>query len=83
MYYKIMQDGYILVVGTGNGGELISEEEYESILSAIDNKPTAESGYAYRLKEDLTWELVEVPVVEPDDTEVSGYELLTMIEEVL
>lgn len=83
MYYKLTKDGYILVVGTGDGGEQITEEEYESIRSAILNAPTTESGYEYLLKEDLTWELVEVPTVEPTDDEISGIELLTMIEEVL
>ena len=83
MYYKLTKDGCILVVGTGNGGEPITEEEYESILSILQNRPTADDGYAYQLKEDLTWELVEVPIVEPADDEISGYELLNMIEEVL
>ena len=83
MYYKLTKDGYISAVGTGNGGEPITAEEYESIRSTILAAPEAESGYEYRLREDLTWELVEVPVVDPDDEEVSGEELLTMIEEVL
>lgn len=83
MYYKLTKDGYIAVIGTGEGGTPITEEEYENILDVLQNRPTAEDGYAYRLREDLTWELVEVPVVDPDDEEVSGEELLTMIEEVL
>lgn len=83
MFYKIVQDGYIIVVGTGNGGEPITAEEYERIRSAILNAPTAEIGYEYLLREDLTWELVEVPVVDPAEEEISGNELLSMIEEVL
>lgn len=83
MYYKLTKDGYIAVIGTGEGGTPITEEEYEDILSILQNRLAAEDGYAYRLKEDLTWELVEVPIVEPTDDEISGIELLSMIEEVL
>lgn len=83
MFYKLTKDGYIVVIGTGEGGTQITEEEYENILDALSNRPTADEGYTYRLKEDLTWELVEVPTVEPTDDEISGYELLGMIEEVL
>lgn len=83
MYYKIVSDGYIDVIGTGNGGSKITEAEYNELLDMILNKPEAGVGFGYRLKEDLTWELVEVPVVDPADEEISGSELLTMIEGVL
>lgn len=63
-YYKNVEDTYILAIGTGVGGEEITQKEYENILSVIRNRPTAETGYDYRLHTDLTWELVEVPVVE-------------------
>lgn len=82
-YYKLIEDGYIVAIGTGAGGEEITKEEYDEIMSIIRNKPTAESGCDYWLKEDLTWELVEVPEVEPADDEISGDELLNMIEEVM
>ena len=82
-YYKQIEDGYIIAICTGAGGDEITKEEYDEIMSIIRNKPTAESGYDYKLKEDLTWELVEVPEVEPTDDEISGDELLNMIEEVM
>lgn len=82
-YYKVIEDGYIVAIATGADGEEIAKEEYDEIMSIIRNKPTAESGYDYKLKEDLTWELVEVPEVEPTDDEISGDELLNMIEEVM
>lgn len=82
-YYKLIEDGYVTAIGTGAGGVEILVDEYATILTTIQNKPTAEEGYDYRLKEDLTWELVEVPIVEPTDDEISGDELLDMIEEVL
>ena len=80
-YYKLIENGYIIAIGTGVGGIEITEEEYNSILVHIRSCPEAPSGYGYRLKEDLTWELYELPIVE--ETEISGDELMTMIEGVL
>lgn len=80
-YYKLIEDGYLTAIGTGNGGIEITEEEYNSLLEHIRNKPEAEEGYGYRLKEDLTWELYELPIV-PEE-EISSDELMTMIEGVL
>ena len=80
-YYKIVEDGYLVAIGKGAGGIEITEDEYNSLLTHIRNHPIAEEGYDYRLKEDLTWELYELPIVE--ETEISSDELMTMIEEVL
>ena len=81
-YYKIIEDGYLTAIGTGVGGVEITEEEHNSLLTHIRNCPTAEEGYGYRLKEDLTWELYELPII-PENDEISSDELMTMIEEVL
>lgn len=67
-YFKIVSDGYILAIGTGAGGEEITETEYNTLMATIQNRPKAEPGWGYRLKADLTWELVEVPI--PEDEEV-------------
>lgn len=80
-YYKIIENGYLVGIGTGAGGIEITEKEYNSILAHIQSCPIAEEGYGYRLKEDLTWELYELPIV-PEE-EISSDELMTMIEEVL
>lgn len=77
-YYKIIEDGYVLSIGTGSGGSEITKEEYEDIISVIRSAPTAESGYQYRLKADLTWELVELPPVSEDE-EISADEALKII----
>lgn len=66
-YYKIIEDSYLTAIGKGPGGVEITAEEYEDILSVIRGKPTAEEGFGYRLKEGLTWELVEVPTEETDE----------------
>lgn len=65
-YYKTIDSGYIISIGTGSGGEEITESEYTEILSVIRDKPTARDGYDYRLKTDLTWEEYELPPVEPE-----------------
>lgn len=82
-HYKIIDNGYLTAIGRGYDGIEITEVEYNELLNHIRNKPIAETGYDYWLKEDLTWELVEVPIVEPTDDEVSGEELLNMLEGVL
>lgn len=82
-YYKIIEAGYLTAIGVGCGGEEITTEEHDHIKLIVKDKPVADPGYDYWLKEDLTWELVEVPQVDPTDEEISGDELLTMIEEVL
>ena len=80
-YYKLIENGYLTAIGTGVGGIEITEEEYNSILVHIRSCPEAPKGYGYRLKEDLTWELYELPIVE--ETDISSDELMTMIEGVL
>ena len=62
-YYKTIDSGYLVLIGTGFGGEEITAEEYHNITKVISDVPTAPDGHAYRLKADLTWELYELPVV--------------------
>lgn len=70
-YYKQIENDYLLSIGTGPGGEEITAEEYAQILDTIRSRPTAEAGYGYRLKTDLTWELVELPPVEEIEEEAT------------
>lgn len=46
-------------------GAEITAAEYNHIKTIIDSRPTAPDGFAYRLTENLEWELYEVPVEEP------------------
>ena len=79
-YYKIVNVDYLLAVGTGNGGEEITEAEYNNIVDIIRSSPTAPEGYGYRLKSDLTWELLELPVTPEDaDPELTAEETLDII----
>ena len=70
-YYKLIEDGHLIAIGTGAGGIEITKEEYSSLLEHIRNCPSAEEGYGYRLKEDLTWELYELPIVTEEETEAT------------
>lgn len=65
-YYKQISNGYILLIGIGNGGTEITEDEYNEIKSVINNKPQGTETYDYMLKEDLTWEMYEIEPVEPE-----------------
>ena len=85
MYQKIIDNGYItgIVSGCSNGN--ITEAEYNSIMSAIQNRPEPPEGYGYKLKEDLTWELYELPP-EPqpsDEDEMTEYEITEALEAIL
>lgn len=64
MFYKTITGGCVNNISKNSGGTEITETEYNAILDAIYNRPTAPDGYGYRLREDLTWELYELPVVE-------------------
>ena len=70
MFYKYINDNFIIGVGTGSGGEEITEQEYNSILDKINNRPEAPEGYSYRLTTSLEWELCEVPKTEPTAEEI-------------
>lgn len=68
-FFKIINNGYIEAIGKGNSGTKITEEEYNEILSVIQNRPQETETIGYRLKTDLTWESHEKePQPEPDLT---------------
>ena len=78
-YYKFLSDEYIMGISKGgNGGTEITEAEYNELLSVIRNRPAPESGYAFRLKTDLTYERYEMPVQEEPE-ELTAEEALGII----
>lgn len=79
-YYKQISQGYLLSIGTGSGGTEITEAEYNSILSAIQSRPTSDT-QGHRLRADLTWEAYDLPPKpEPsDEDEISNDEALTIL----
>ena len=77
MYYKNIVDGYITCIGTGDGDVEITQEEYETILAVIQSRPIPDAGFYYKLREDLTWEQVDAPVIE--DEEISDEEAMNIM----
>lgn len=77
-FYKQLSAGYILALGSGLGGEEITESEYNETLSVIHTKPAATETTDYRLREDLTWEAYEVepPAPDPDIDEAEALDIL-------
>lgn len=71
MYLVNKQDGYICGVVAGVGAEIsnITEAEYREIKAVLESAPTAPDGFCYRLKEDLEWELYELPEIAIEATE--------------
>ena len=56
----IIQNGYIVATE-------IEDEQYNAIMQKIQDKPTDLEGFQYKLRaDDLEWELVELPPVEPE-----------------
>lgn len=81
MYKKIVKDGYIVCVGKTVCGETITEEEYNSIMTAMQNRPAENDGLGYRLRDDITWESFEIISNVPTEEQHSSYteeELLAM-----
>lgn len=66
-YYKIVNDGCIVAIGMGNGGEQITETEYTELQNFISNRPiTKEKGY--HLTVNLEWVEYDIPLVETEPT---------------
>ena len=78
-YYKKTENGCIVMIGTGAGGVEISADEYVQIHETMFAKPETRDGFDYRLREDLTWEEFEIPMIDPNDEEISDEEALNII----
>ena len=68
-YFKNIENGYIVSISTQHGQTEITQEEYENILQVIKSIPQAPQRYEYRLKEDLSLELIKVEIVEEGGNE--------------
>ena len=76
--YKEIAGGYLLSVGTGSSGAEITEEEYNTILTVIRNKPASTETTDYRLRENLTWEAYRIDPPDPDP-DIDDAELLDIL----
>ena len=77
-FYKLIENGYILAIGTGGGGTEITEQEYNTIMEVIHQKPARTETKDFRLTESLTWEEYNRPP-EPEDEEIDDGEALGII----
>lgn len=77
-FWKTVDSGFFHAIGTGNGGEEITEAEYDTILEVIRNKPQQTGTTDYRLRENLTWEAYEVepPDEDPDIDEAEAFDII-------
>lgn len=78
-YYKTINERYISAIGTGGGGVVITEEEYNTIMSVIQSKPLRTATTDYHLTEALEWEAYERIDPTPEDEEVDDTEALNII----
>lgn len=67
MYKGLVSNGYIIGFVKMPDG-VFTEAQVQEILAG---KPQAPEGYEYRLKEDYTWELFELPTPEPEPEEAT------------
>lgn len=79
-YYKQINENYIIAIGAGYGGEEITKEEYDTIMSVIQNRPHAE-GKGYHLRTDLTWEEYDLPPQPPEEEEATEEDFINALEE--
>ena len=83
-FYKVIEDGFIIGIGTNGNDSVteITESEYNTILSLIHNRPTAQDGFTYKLKADtLEWELVELPEPIETDDEATESDYITALQD--
>lgn len=78
-YYKHIENGYILAIGTGGNGTEITETEYNEIMSVIQTKPARTETTDYHLRQDLTWDAFEVEPVNPAEEELGAEEALEIL----
>jgi hypothetical protein len=75
-FTKIVIGGYILGLAVADKGIEITEQEYRELTDIFHAMPVRE-GYAYRLREDLTWE--EYPAEPEPVDEISNEEALEIL----
>lgn len=80
MYKKLIQNNYIVAVGTGDLGTDITSQEYNEILGIIRNRPAETETTGYHLKTDLTWESYEkAPQPDPSEEELEDSEAIEIL----
>ena len=78
---KLVKNGYIVGLGVNSGGTEISDNEYAEINHIIRNRPDAPKGYAYRLRDDLSWEIYAIPEPELKSEPATENDYIAMLRE--
>ncbi len=78
-YYKMIEDSIIVGIGSGMGGEEITQEAYRAILQIILAKPEAPAGQELVLTAALQWDSRPLPPEEDDEelTDAQALEIIT------
>ncbi len=76
MLVKIIDNGYIVGLADAPTGVEVTAEEYAELTDIFHTMPVRK-GYAYRLREDLTWE--EYPVEPEPVDELTDAEALAIL----
>ena len=82
-YFEVVENGYILAVGTGAGGTEITKAEYDQILAVIRAKPAASGTTDYRLRTDLTWEAYTIEYVPAADFDAASAAMIAAAEDAM
>ena len=71
MYAINKENGYIIgvVSGVSATNSNATESEYRTVKALLVNPPDAPDGYYYRLREDLEWELFQLPEIHEEATD--------------
>jgi hypothetical protein len=65
--FKNIDNNFVISLSTNFGEIEITESEYHEIMQKIQTKPADPEGFQYKLRADnLEWELVELPPIEPE-----------------
>ena len=82
MYNVFTQNGYIFSIVKDPHGN-VTDEECQSIVAALRDRPTAPEGYDYRLTTSPEGELYRLPAPErEDDEEATESDYLASLAEV-
>ena len=80
MYYKQIEDNILVAIGElkaiGENLTEITSEEYNNVLSIIQNKPEDTDTIIYKLHADtleyVAYDRPEEPIIEPTDPEIDS-----------
>ena len=79
-YFKVVADGTILGIGTGQGGIEISKDEFDTIDEMVKHQPEPSPGCGLSLGEDLVWHEYQIPPSTEGQATASEADYLAALE---